>query len=50
MDVLFFLVPVALAMSAGGLLLFTWAVRNGQFEDLEGPGWRVIFDEEKKPS
>lgn len=46
MDVLFFLVPLALAMSAGSLLLFTWAVKSGQFEDLEGPGWRVIYDDE----
>lgn len=46
MDILFLLIPLALLMAAGALGLFTWAVRNGQFEDLEGPAWRVIYDEE----
>lgn len=48
MDILFFLVPLALAMSAGSVLLFYWAVRSGQFEDLEGPRWRILFDEERE--
>lgn len=50
MDILFFLIPLALAMSGISVLLFTWAVRSGQFEDLEGPAWRILFDEEEEPT
>lgn len=49
MDALYFLVPAALALSAMGLALFVWAVQHGQFEDLEGPRWKILFDEPPKP-
>lgn len=40
------LIPCALALGLLGLLAFLWALRSGQFEDLEGAGWRAIQDEE----
>lgn len=45
MDILYFLVPAALVM--GGLFLagFVWAVKTGQYEDLETPAFRILFDE-----
>lgn len=46
MEVIYFLLPVAIVMSATGLGFFVWALRGGQFDDLEGPRWRVIFDDE----
>ena len=46
MEVIYFLLPVAIVMSATGLGFFIWALRGGQFDDLEGPRWRVIFDDE----
>lgn len=49
MDALYFLIPAALLLSSTGLLLFLWAVRKGQFEDLEGPRWKVLFDESQTP-
>lgn len=45
MDALYFLIPAALLLSAMGLGLFVWAVQRGQFEDLEGPRWKILFDE-----
>jgi len=27
--------------------VFWWAVRSGQFDDLEDPGYRILFDDEK---
>lgn len=47
MDALYFLIPAALVMSGLGLMLFCWAVLRGQFDDLEGPRWRILFEEEK---
>ncbi|MCB0717677.1 MAG: cbb3-type cytochrome oxidase assembly protein CcoS [Bacteroidetes bacterium] len=47
MNVLFFLVPIALALAAIGALAFRWAVNSGQFEDLESPAIRMLIDDEK---
>ena len=40
------LIPVALLMGAVGLALFFWAMRDGQFEDLDGAANRILIDEE----
>lgn len=46
MNVLAILVPVALALGFCGLVAFMWALRAGQFDDLEGAGWRAIADDD----
>ena len=46
MEVLVFLVPLALALGAIGLMGFLWSLKNGQYDDLEGAGWRAIADDE----
>ncbi|GAB5482880.1 MAG: hypothetical protein Pars92KO_26370 [Parasphingorhabdus sp.] len=40
------LIPVALLMGLSGLAFFFWAMRNGQFEDLDGAAQRVLIDDE----
>ncbi len=40
------LIPIALVMGLCGLGFFFWAMRNGQFEDLEGASHRVLLDDE----
>ncbi len=44
MGILPVLVGAALGLSAIGVALFVWAVRNGQFEDLEGEATRALRD------
>jgi len=39
------LVPAALLLGALGLLAFLWALRSGQFEDLEGAAYRALEDD-----
>ena len=46
MNVLYVLVPLALILAAVGVAAFVWSVRSGQFEDVETPGLRVLFEEE----
>jgi cbb3-type cytochrome oxidase maturation protein len=46
MSVLVYLVPLALALGGLGLSAFLWALRNGQFDDLEGAAWRAISDDD----
>ncbi len=44
MTALAWLIPCALALGALGLGGFLWSLRAGQFEDLEGAGWRALDD------
>jgi cbb3-type cytochrome oxidase maturation protein len=46
MNVLVYLVPLALALGALGLATFLWALKNGQFDDLDGAAWRAISDDD----
>jgi cbb3-type cytochrome oxidase maturation protein len=46
MEVLVYLVPLALALGALGLAGFLWSLKNGQFDDLDGAAWRAIADDE----
>lgn len=45
MTALAWLVPIALGLGGIGLAAFMWSLRSGQFEDLEGAGWRALDDE-----
>jgi cbb3-type cytochrome oxidase maturation protein len=40
------LVPLALVMGTLGLAAFFWALKRGQFEDLDGAAARILIDEE----
>lgn len=44
MDVLIFLIPIALGLGLLGLFAFMWSLKAGQFDDLEGAGWRILDD------
>jgi len=35
-----------LILVALGLLLFSWAVKNGQYDDLDGPAHRILYDDD----
>lgn len=48
MGEIFLLIFLALCIGTGAWLLFIWAVRNGQYEDIEGPKYRMLDDEEPR--
>jgi cbb3-type cytochrome oxidase maturation protein len=50
MTALAWLIPCALGLGLAGLAAFLWALKSGQFEDLDGAGWRAIQDDEDRPS
>jgi len=39
------LIPAALVLAGLGLVAFLWALRSGQFDDLEGAAYRALEDE-----
>lgn len=43
---LLILIPVALALGAVGLMAFLWAMKSGQFDDLDGAAGRILFDDD----
>ena len=47
---LLFLIPVALLLGLTGLAAFLWAMKSGQFDDLDGAAYRILFDEDKPPA
>jgi len=46
MDALLILIPIALALGGGALIAFLWALRAGQYDDLDGAAGRILFEEE----
>lgn len=50
MTALAWLIPAALGLGALGLVGFLWSLKSGQFDDLEGAGWRALDDEPIGPS
>lgn len=47
MDSLFILIPIALAFVFIAVRIFLWAVKSGQFEDLDTEGKRILFDDQQ---
>ena len=45
MTALAWLIPAALVLGALGLGAFLWALRTGQFEDMDGAAYRALEDE-----
>jgi len=46
MSAIYIVLPLALLAAAAAVIAFIWSVRSGQFDDLETPGARVLFDDE----
>lgn len=48
MEIVILLIPLAILLVAAAVGAFVWALRRNQFEDLDSPAWRVIFDDRKR--
>jgi cbb3-type cytochrome oxidase maturation protein len=46
MNVLVYLVPMALGLGLAGLFAFLWSLRGGQYDDLDGAALRVLEDDD----
>ena len=47
MEIIYLLIPISLILLGGIVWILLWAVRDGQFDDLEGPAHRILMDEDK---
>ena len=46
MNILYLLIPLGLVLLSVAIWGFLWAVRSGQFDDLEGPAHRILMDDD----
>jgi cbb3-type cytochrome oxidase maturation protein len=49
MQSLYLLIPIALVLIILAVKLLFWAINNGQYDDLDTEGHRILFDEDIKP-
>lgn len=49
MEVIYGLLPGMLLLGLVGVVVFFWAVRSGQYDDMEGAANRVLMDDENDP-
>ena len=47
MEILYFLIPISVLLVFFIGFLFWWSLRSSQYDDLEGPGYRVLMDDDK---
>lgn len=50
MDVIYWLIPVVILLGFVMLAILVWAIRSGQYEDMEGEGSRILMDEDEPDS
>jgi len=46
MDILYLLIPLGIFILTIGIGAFIWAVKSGQFEDMQGPAHRILMDDD----
>ncbi len=46
MEILYLLIPIGVVIIGIAIWAFMWAVKSGQFEDMEGPAYRILMDDD----
>ncbi|HOB47561.1 MAG TPA: cbb3-type cytochrome oxidase assembly protein CcoS [Zoogloea sp.] len=49
MESLYLLIPLSIVLVFVIGVVFWWSVKSGQFDDLEGPGYRMVVDDDDPP-
>ncbi|MDP2785958.1 MAG: cbb3-type cytochrome oxidase assembly protein CcoS [Sulfurimicrobium sp.] len=50
MEILYLLIPLSVALIFLIVWIFLWAVKSGQFDDMEGPAHRILMDDDRPQS
>jgi cbb3-type cytochrome oxidase maturation protein len=46
MDILYLLIPLSLVLVFFIAFFFWWSLRSNQYDDLDGPGYRILMDDD----
>jgi cbb3-type cytochrome oxidase maturation protein len=49
MSMLYVLIPLAILLLTVAVWALLWAIKSGQFDDLDSHGWSVVLDDDQKP-
>jgi len=49
MRIIFVLIPISILLTIAAIWAFFWAIRSGQFDDLDSPAWRILLDDDRRP-
>lgn len=49
MEILYLLIPLSILLVTLIALIFFWAVKSGQYDDLEKPGHDILMDDDQPP-
>ncbi len=48
MEIIYWLIPVAVMLLAIAVAAFIWAVKSDQYSDLESPAYKILFDDDSE--
>ena len=46
MEILYILIPLSVVFLGIAIWAFLWAIKSGQFDDMEGPAYRILMDDD----
>jgi cbb3-type cytochrome oxidase maturation protein len=46
MEILYLLIPLAVIFLVIAVGFFLWTIRSGQYDDMEGPAYRILMDDD----
>ncbi len=47
MEILFALIPLSIVLVSAAVMIFRWAVKSGQYDDMEGPAHSILFEDDQ---
>ncbi|BCB25864.1 hypothetical protein SKTS_07500 [Sulfurimicrobium lacus] len=47
MEILYLIIPISVILIFFIIWIFLWAVKHGQFDDMEGPAHRILMDDDR---
>ena len=50
MKIIYVMIPLAIILVGLAIWALVWAIRSGQFDDLESHGWDPVLDDDSRPS
>lgn len=50
MEIIFIMIPLGIMLAGLAIWAFFWAVSSGQFDDLDGPAYQILLDDDKPPA
>jgi len=49
MDIIYILIPLSILLIGLAVTVLFWAIKNGQFDDMDSPAHRILFDDDDQP-